>query len=609
MRQLRNIIELCVVVLASMPLLAQTQAEALLANQYFNSGDYEKSAEIYQQLFAAEPNDYHYHRLIHCLVQLKQFSNAEKVVKKRLGQRPDDPSIYADWGWIVENNGKHKQAEKHYHTAIEKTGFNKSTADKVAETFENIGHTELAILTYQKAGERLNNPYAYTIEMAQLYEKNGNYEKMTDLYFGYLDKYPFASGQIQILLQQMVQGDNADFDRSLKNAIARRIADNPQNQTYHDMMIWFSLQKKDFDFALSQAKAIDKRFADDHGTQVFRVSQIAASNQAFKTAIEGYDYLLKKGSHCDYYFDSYVGLLTAKYEQASSLQTAGSKQTDQLVADYETALQKLGNSSLTIDLQRNYAQLLATHKGNTAKSSEILYDILDMPSANARQKAETKLQLGDLLLFDGKVWEASLLYMQVEKDFKNDLMGSLAKYKNALLSYYNADFQWARTQLEVLRSSTSKPIANDAMQLSLLISDNMDDDSTYTMLTFFAKGDMLLYQKKYADACRYYDSVQIRNLQHPLLDEIIMRKAQMALQQGHFQQADSLLLTLVQQYPDDILADDALFMLATLNEEHFGKPDIALQYYEKILLDYPASLFVAESRKKYNSLKNKQLES
>ena len=603
MRQLRNIIELCVVVLASMPLLAQTQTEAMLANQYFNSGDYEKSAEVYQRLFAAEPNDYHYNRLINCLVRLKQFSNAEKVVKKRLKQRPDDASIYADWGWIAENNGKRKQAEKHYSTAIEKAGYNKSAIDKVAEAFENIGHTELAIQTYQKAGERLNNPYAYTIEMAQLYEKNGDFQKMIELYFGYLDKYPFASGQIQLMLQQQAQGDNAEFDRCLKNTIARRIADNPQNQTYHDMMIWFSLQKKDFDFAMSQAKAIDKRFADDHGSQVFRVSQIAASNKAFTTAIEGYEYLLKKDADGDYYFDSYVGLLSAKYDQISTLHSPTPRQTNALVSEYETALAKLGINSQTVPLLRNYAQLLAMYKNNSAQATDILYNILDMPSVAMQQRAETKLQLGDLLLFDGKVWEASILYMQVEKDFKNDLIGSQAKYKNALLSYYNADFQWARTQLEVLRSSTSKPIANDAMQLSLLISDNMDEDSTYTMLGFFAKGDMLLYQKKYADACRYYDSVQIRNLQHSLLDEIIMRKAQIALQQGHFQQADSLLLTLVQQYPDDILADDALFMLATLNEEHFGKPDKALQYYEKILLDYPASLYVAESRKKYNSLK------
>ncbi|MBP5759710.1 MAG: tetratricopeptide repeat protein, partial [Bacteroidales bacterium] len=294
MRRLRYILTLCVGFSAATTLFAQN-SEIQLANQYFNNGEYDKSAELYEQLFNADASDFYYHRLLSCYMQQKDFSSAEKLIKKRLRQQPNNPTIYVDWGQMAEQNGKRKQAEKHYNTAIGKVGYDKSTTDRLAEAFDKIGETERAIETYRRAGEILYNPYAYTIEMAQLYEKKGDYQKMIELYFGYMDKYPFASGQVQILLQQLAQGDNPEFDRSLKNTIARRIADNPQNQTYHDMMIWFSLQRKDFDFAMSQAKAIDKRFADDRGAQVFRVSSIAASNKAYATAIDGYGYLLKKG--------------------------------------------------------------------------------------------------------------------------------------------------------------------------------------------------------------------------------------------------------------------------------------------------------------------------
>ena len=607
MRRLRYILTLCVVFSAATTLFAQN-SDVQLANQYFNNGEYDKSAELYEQLFNADASDFYYHRLLSCYIQKKDFSSAEKLIKKRLRQQPNDPTIYVDWGYLYQQNGKHKQAEKHYNTAIGKVSYDKSTTDRLAEVFDKIGETERAIETYRRAGEILYNPYAYTIEMAQLYEKKGDYQKMIELYFSYVDKYPFASGQVQILLQQLAQGDNPEFDRNLKNTIARRIADNPQNQMYNDMMIWFSLQKKDFDFAMSQAKAIDKRFADDRGAQVFRVSSIAASNKAYATAIDGYGYLLKKGTDNDYYFESWVGLLSAKFDQIGTQHSPSQKQLDALCAEYESAIAALGSYTRTVPLLRNYAQLMALYKNNSDKATEILYGILDMPAVAPKQKAETKLQLGDILLFSGSVWEASLLYMQVEKDFKNDLIGSQAKYKNALLSYYNGDFEWAKSQLDVLRASTSKPIANDAMQLSLLISDNMDEDSTYTMLIYFAKGDMLLYQKKYTEACQYYDSVCVRNMSHPLFDEILMRKAQIALQQGNYPLADSLLQNVVQLYPADILADDALFLLATINEEQLGNPSKALDYYEKIILDYPASLYIAEARKKYNLLKNKNTE-
>ncbi len=606
MNRLTNILCLCVAMSVFTTLSAQNNAQ--LANHYFGNQEFDKAAEIYAKLYSSEPNDFHYRRLLQCYTNQKLYSDAEKTIKKRMRQQPDDLSLFVDWGQLDEQRGKKKKADKHYRSALEKIGYNKSSAIRLAEAFDNIGQCSLAVETYRLAGQKVGNPNIYTIEMAQLYEKYSEYEKMTTLLFDFLDQYPYALSQVQLLLQPLItQNSNTEFERGLKNTLARHIANAPQNQTYQDLMIWFSLQKKDFVFALQQAKAIDQRFAQDQGEQVYRVAQIASANNDYVTAIEGYSYLMKKGDKSDYYFDSYTGLLGAKYLQATTATIPDPRAINALVADYEKALGTLGTNPETVPLQRNYAQLLAMHKNNTGKATDMLYHILDMPSVPAQQKAETKLQLGDLLLFSGQVWEASLLYMQVEKDFKNDIIGSQAKFKNAQLSYYNADFQWAKSQLDVLRASTSKPIANDAMQLSLLISDNIDDDSTFAMLTYFAKGDMMMYQKKYAEACQYYDSVTVRNLQHPLLDEILMRKAQIALQQGQYTHAESLLTELVQKYPYDILADDAFFMLATLCEGSLANPAKALEYYQKIILDYPASLYVTESRKKYNTLKNKQI--
>jgi tetratricopeptide (TPR) repeat protein len=201
------------------------------------------------------------------------------------------------------------------------------------------------------------------------------------------------------------------------------------------------------------------------------------------------------------------------------------------------------------------------------------------------------------------VWDASLLYMQVEKANKNDVQGAQAKFKNAKLSYYNHDFDWANSQLKVLRSSTSKLVANDAMQLSLLISDNMEDDSTYGMLELFADADLLLYRNRLDSAWQGYDAIAHSVLSHPLFDEVLLQKAKIRIRQERYQEADSLLGQLVTLYYYDILADDALLLQAQLNEERLNNPAKARECYEKILLDYPTSLYVDQARKKYNELK------
>ena len=252
---------------------------------------------------------------------------------------------------------------------------------------------------------------------------------------------------------------------------------------------------------------------------------------------------------------------------------------------------------------RHYATLMAYHGGDAQEAVSTLDDVLELPRLKPQVRDEVKLELGDLLLFAGQTWDASLLYMQVEKANKNDVLGAAAKFRNAKLSYYSHDFEWAKSQLDVLRSSTSKLVANDAMELSLLISDNMEDDSTYDMLALFADADLLLYRGQLDSAWDAFDAVGRAVLSHPLLDEVLMRKAQIRMKQARYAEADSLLQRLVDFYPYDITADDALMLRAELNEDHLANPQTALECYEKLLLDYPTSLYVDRARKRYNALK------
>jgi outer membrane protein assembly factor BamD (BamD/ComL family) len=272
---------------------------------------------------------------------------------------------------------------------------------------------------------------------------------------------------------------------------------------------------------------------------------------------------------------------------------------------YEEAIEELGKNERTVPLMRHYAQLVAYYGNDPQPAVSMLDDVLEIPRLKAAVRDEVKLELGDLLLFAGEVWDASLLYMQVEKANKNDVLGAQAKLKNAQLSYYNHDFAWANSQLKVLRASTSKLIANDAMELSLLISDNMEDDSTYSMLELFADADLLLYRNRLDSAWDGFSEVSRRTLSHPLLDEVLLRQARIRMKQARFEEADSLLQRLVDFYPQDITADDALMLMAQLNEERLGNNQKAIECYEKLLVDYPSSLYVDRARKRYNALKTK----
>ncbi len=585
-------------------LAAQQNTSEQLAAQYYSSGEYEKALSVYEDLFSKNDNDFYYSRLIDCCLNLKRFSDAEKIIKRCIRKNPKNLTYYADWGFVLEKNGRHKQAERQYETAFQKIGYDRPAIENLAASFEKYGHIDLAVKTYEKAGEKFSNPFAYVYEMASLYEKSGDSEKMFSLYFDYLKKHPFAKNQVQLYMQQSVMQNNGQkYNSAFKNTLAKYIAENPKSTVFQEMMIWFSLQKKDFDFAMQQAKAIDLRFPDDQGFQVFQVANIAKSNGAYDVASEAYGYILGKGRSNGYYYDCRIGLLECRFLAIDGKYGQNPKDIDALLKEYEKAFAELGKNAETVQLMRNYAHILAYYKNDAEKAADILEEAMAIPYLETLTVAKIKLELGDILLSNGFVWDATLLYMQVGKAHKNDVVGSEAKFRNARLSYYNTDFEWAKSQLDVLRASTSKLIANDAMQLSLLISDNIDEDSSFNTLSYFAKADFLIFRKKYDEALKFFDTIEMKNLTHPLFDEILMRKSDIAMKRGDYRQADSLLQKLVDFYPEDILADDALFMLAELNETRFGNKDKAVGFYEKILLDYTGSLYVVEARKRYNLLK------
>ena len=596
---------MCVfLLLGQVPCYAQESQEQL-ASHYYSVGEYAQAAELYETLYQRAPNKFYYQMLYRSYLELEQYKDAERLAERRIRQYPNELYLYVDQGRVYERKGDNRKAAKIYESVVDKVGYDTKQITELTQAFETAGHPEYAVKTYLAARKKMRNEYVFVNELAAIYERTGNYEAMMQEYFELLDKVPNMIGSIQIALQRVLnETSNPKIEEGLRKALVERVQKHPENKHYLDMMIWFSLQQKDFEFAMLQAKAVDKRFPEQWGETLMRVAQIARSNAAYDVAQECYGTVVKKGTEGPFYFESRVGELEVKFDRINRNFPIENKRLWQLLHDYEHLFDELGKNVKTVQLMRNYAHLMAYYADSLQRAADMLYDVLELPKLPPKERDETKLALGDLMLFAGEVWDASLLYMQVEKANKNDVLGSQAKFKNAKLSYFNHDFLWAKTQLDVLRASTSKLIANDAMELSLLISDNMEEDSTFDMLERYAEADLLLYRNQLDSAWDAFDAVATSALSHPLFDEVLLQKAKIRIRQQRYAEADTLLQQLVDFYANDILADDALMLLAELNDEQLDNKVRARECYEKLILDYPTSLYVDRARKRYNELKD-----
>jgi TolA-binding protein len=192
--------------------------------------------------------------------------------------------------------------------------------------------------------------------------------------------------------------------------------------------------------------------------------------------------------------------------------------------------------------------------------------------------------------------------MQVEENLKYERIGEEAKFKNARIFYYDGNFSYAQAQLDVLKGSTSKLIANDAMNLSILITDNLGLDSNFTAMEQFAQADLLLEQHKYDSAFQLYDTIIDIFPDHNLKDDILMRKADAFIFQAKWKSAIEKLEEIVKSHADDILADDALYKLGKIYEDQLFDLEKAKSFYFQIMKEYPGSLFSTKARKRYRAL-------
>jgi predicted Zn-dependent protease len=574
-----------------------------LAMQYSQDGDYEKARVLYQKLFDKGRNDTYFEPYLNTLLKLKQFDEAEKVIKAQIKGSPEDYSYQVSYGKLLQERGDVEKMKSWYNDLIKGVPKNEYAITDLANNLYKAQADDYAVKAFLQGRKILNNESAFTYDLLNIYRLQNNKEMLIQEYLNVMTSDDEVMIQARNVFSKALQ-DNADYDL-LKTALLRRLQKNPQNMGYDQMLSWVYIQQKEFDFALRQTIAMDKRQKED-GERVYQLTGLLIANNAYSTTIDALNYLISKGKENGYYVPARVQLLNTK----NLMLTAGkfsSADLLQLEKDYSALLDEFGRASNTSFAILQLAHLQAFYLNKATDAKKLLEDLMQSPGLPPSVLAQTKLDLGDVYILAGEQWEAALIYGQVEKQFANEPLGQEAKYRSAKLSYYQGEFEWAKVQLGVLKSSTSQLIANDALNLSLLIEENAMTKTDTDALKSYARADFLIFQSQFAPATSILDSINLKYPGNSLADDILMAKAKIYLKQGELEQAVTQLQKIVDSYAFDLWADDAVFMLADLYENKLNDPEKAKKMYEKIILDFPGSLYVIEARKRFRNLRGDKI--
>ncbi len=577
------------------------QQDIKLAEEYLRQNEPEKARDIYRKLIKDEKLiPLVQKRYVQTLQSMQAWDEAEKFLKRQIKSQPDMLIYKAEYAVIADLQGKKDEASKVINRISDDLKKNPQTIHQTTQYMIENQHLDWAEQLYLDARKKTGNPTEYAFQLAQIYKSTGDAEKMLSEYVG----VAVENGDNLIIVQNAMQ-DNLekpeDFEK-LEKVLLTKLQKEPNQGVYNDLLIWYYIQQKDFHRAFLQGRAIDRRLKQE-GQKLMEIGQISLQNKDYKAATEIFEYLVKEYPQGNNYPVARRYLINAKEELVKNTFPVNTDAIRSLIVDYNALLQQLGKTPKTVEAIRNTALLHGFYLDEKDTAISMLQDAIKIARNDQKFIDRCKLDLGDIYLLKNEPWEATLIYSQVEKSEKDSPLGYDAKLRNARLNYFKGDFQLAQEHLDILKLATSREIANDAMDLSILIQDNTGMDSTGAAMRDYAKAELLLFQNQDEKALATLDGMLTKYAGHSLADEILWQQAQIYIKQGYDEKAVEKLQKIVTEYGYDILSDDAEFTIARLKEEKLGKKEEAMEMYKNFLIKHPGSIFVVEARKRYRNLR------
>ncbi|RQO32536.1 hypothetical protein DBR32_02750 [Taibaiella sp. KBW10] len=586
-------------------LKAQSTLEAERNAQLFLSEkQYDKALPLLKELYVSAPFDKKfYDNYLSALLATKNYDTAIALGQFMTKIRREDLSILVDIGNVYQLKGDKQNAKQYFEQSLSSLNGNEFQATGLVGAYRYYKIPEYELKTMETFRDKTRNPYIFSYELALLYDQKGETDKAIDLLLESIAVQPFSMENAKQSLERITNGNPKKIKRA-EEALTKKLTKDPNNYLWRELFTWLQSGKGDKAEQLKEIIKLDES-QQRMGAVVLNWAIEQYQKESLELALQGVSYVIQLGKTNPSYLKArqiYLDIMQQKLEHTYPIVAAS---VDQLLGSYQsffTEYPQYKNSDLILDYTRNIA--LYAHRPEAA--IDTLNEVMAQPYLAPQLQGKAKLALGDYYILTGKVWDAALLYSQVDKTFKEDILGEEARYRNAKLSYYRGDFEYAQGQLSVLKASTSELIANDALYLSVLITENTPEDKDFHVLGRFAYADLLLFQHKYEEADALLDSLSAAYPDNDLQDDIQMQRASIAMKRQDYNKAIIYLTTIQEKYGDDVLGDDATMQLALIYEQQLKDKAKAIEQYEKLITNYPGSSFVQQARMNYEALKAKQ---
>ena len=585
--------------LFSIPLIYGQSVDEQLANEFLSNGEYDKAAGIYQKLYKKDPNSvYIYENYLNCLLNMENMKEAVSLVEKAKKKNKNALNYVVDLAYVY-NYFNEKNKSNAYLSEVKASALSdRNLTMTVSRFLVKRNFMDEATLLLQTGANNFGLDF-FWMDLSMMYLRTNDHKAIIDLGIEVIIQNENEENNVyRYISRTLDEPENSEYFRKQALIASQK---NPNNEALNSLLLRYFILEKQYSMALRQAISLDSRRKSD-GETVMNLANICITNTAFDDAIASLNHILSKGKNNNYYTEARIGVMEVRFLKIKASYNPDAYEVEKLITEINQFLSEYGESPGSANALRWMAELYVYQKNDCKKGIQILEKILNINGMRNTYVGDIKLLLGDVYLMDGDIWEATLLYGQVDKAFKEDVLGQEAKFRNAKLSYFKGDFDWASEQLNILKTATSQLISNNALELALIIQENTGLDTTYEAMTEFSKAEFLLFQNRIDEAMEILNLFPFKFSKHSLEDNIYFLKGRIFEKQKNYEKALKMYETVYTKFRYDLLADNALYESAKLYDKVMKDKNKAFELYEKLLLEFESSFFVTSARQRYREL-------
>ncbi len=604
-------VALIVLTAFSVPALAQEDANARkfrLAESFLRNGKLDRAANLLEDLVSADPFSFiYFDRLKSAYINLKEYDKAIAITETRRGESRDQ-GLFAELGSLHYQKGDFENAKRYWNEAIAISPSSPQSYRVVYYSMNANRAFEDAISLLIDGREKLSAPKEFRSDLGHLYGLVGDHGNAISEYLNLIVEQPEQIGYVKRRLSRITEQAGV-LNESIP-PVQKAIQDNPLNRQVRELAAWLYFEGGLYEQAFKTNQAIDI-LEKENGRTLYVFAKNAMSAEAYPVALKAFQKVLELYPDAPAAANSRFATAQLYIKEGRGKDESGYDSRGNRIAaqNFDMArsvllefLQKHSKDGRAPDALFELAKLESDVYFRLGESESMLKEIQSKypghPAADL-----SAFQLGSIALMKDDLVTARLEFSRLEKNLRTGELAESARFQIAMIDFYSGQFESATILTKAVDTNTSTDMANDAIELKILLQENRGPDSLDTALVHFARASLLQRQRSFDAANALLRQIEKEFPEHALEDEVHYKRAEIARAKGDLQNAIDLFSSIPELYPKSYLCDVSLKNVGEILEKDLGDIDAAMAIYSSILDKYPGSLLAPDLRDRIRKLR------